>query len=70
MSGCDQKKGLLGRCRKAMMHPGDHDNGKVTWPRAGLDLRIYQKALAVKEQMVAEQRRLDELTARHERGEL
>jgi hypothetical protein len=28
MAGCDQKKGLLGKCRKEMLHPGDHDNGK------------------------------------------
>lgn len=70
MSRCDQKKGLLGYCKKEMLHPGDHDNGKTTWPRTGMDQRIYLKALAVSEGLRAEQRRLEELAERHERGEL
>ena len=70
MAGCDQKKGLLGKCRKEMLHPGDHDNGKTTWPRIGSDLRIYQIALSESERLRAEHRRLQELTERHERGEL
>ena len=66
MSRCDQKKGLFGRCTRESVHPGDHDNGKVTWPRTGSDLQIYQIALAEIERRRAEQRRLRELVERHE----
>lgn len=64
MPRCDQKKGLFGYCKKESLHTGDHDNGKTTWPRVGSDLRIYQKALAVADQLRAEQQRLDETVKR------
>lgn len=70
MAGCGQKKGLFGYCKKESVHPGDHDNGKVTWPRVGSDLQIYLGALSRIEEMRIEQRRLADLAARHERGEL
>jgi hypothetical protein len=70
MSGCGQRKGLLGYCKKESLHPGDHDNGKTTWPRTGTDREIYLKALAVEERILAEHRRLSELAERRERGEL
>jgi hypothetical protein len=69
MSRCDQKKGLFGRCTRESLHPGDHDNGKVTWPRMGGDLMVYQYALQELERRRAQQRQLQELAERHERGE-
>ena len=66
MSRCDQKKGLFAYCRKEKLHPGNHDNGKTTWPRVGSDLRIYQLTLAELERLHAERRRLDALVDRHE----
>ena len=41
MSRCDQKQGLLGYCKKESMHPGDHYNGKIRWPRTGIDQEKY-----------------------------
>jgi hypothetical protein len=50
MSRCDQRKGFLGYCKKDRMHPGDHDNGKETWPRTGSDQKNYQEHLYVMEE--------------------
>jgi hypothetical protein len=69
MSSCGQKKGLFGYCKRESLHPGDHDNGKTTWPRTGSDLRIYQLALAEVERLRAEQLRLEEIAKRHEQKE-
>lgn len=68
--GCGQKKGFFRYCVKGSLHPGDHDNGKVTWPRIGLDLEIYLLALAKKEEYLAEHRRLLDLAERRNRGEI
>ena len=51
MSGCAWRKGFLGYCKKDSMHPGDHDNGKETWPRTGSDLEGYQDHLYVQEEI-------------------
>jgi hypothetical protein len=69
MSSCGRKKGLSGYCKKDLLHPGDHDNGKKTWPRTGGDLRIYQLALAEVERFRAEQSQLNEKVQRHEQKE-
>src|SRR6266496_2552971 len=70
MSRCDGKRGIFGRCTKEQTHPGDHDNGKSTWPRVGMDLEIYLRTLSYLEEMNAEERRLQGLAERHERGDL
>jgi hypothetical protein len=49
MNRCDQRRGIFGRCRLEMLHPGDHDDGKGTWPRTGIDLDIYLEAMAIVE---------------------
>jgi hypothetical protein len=68
MSKCRQKKGLFGYCRKESMHPGDHDNGRTTWPRVGSDLRIYRLATTEVDRLRAERRRLDAPVERHGQG--
>jgi hypothetical protein len=52
------------------MHAGEHDNGKTTWPRTGGDLEIHLMALSKLEEMKKERARLQDLSDRHERGEL
>ena len=66
MDRCDGRSGLFGRCHKQSLHPGDHDNGKKTWPRLGSDLQIYRLALAELDRLRAEQRRLAAIAQRHE----
>jgi hypothetical protein len=70
MDRCEQRRGLLGRCKLEKVHPGEHDNGKVTWPRTGSDLRIHQMTLSQLEEMRQERARLQALSDRHDRGEL
>jgi hypothetical protein len=70
MSRCEEKRGLLGRCKLETMHAGEHDNGKTTWPRIGADLEIHLRALSHLEEMKKERARLQDLSDRHERGEL
>src|ERR1022692_3714405 len=65
MSQCDKKKGLFGRRKKdSNLHPGDHDNGKTTWPRTGSDLHIYELALVEFERLQIERRQREELLNR------
>ena len=64
MNRCDERSGLFGRCQKEGLHPGDHDNGKKTWPRQGADLHVYQLALAELERVRAEQKRLEDIVQR------
>ena len=63
---CNQRKGPLGRCRKEILHPGDHDNGSTTWPRTGQDLSIYQGAVAKLELEEEERLQRQELVNRYE----
>jgi hypothetical protein len=66
MSRCDKKQGLFGYCTKEKLHPGDHDNGKKTWPRVGTELRIYERTLLELERLRAERQQLDALVERHQ----
>jgi hypothetical protein len=67
---CSEKRGLLGRCKLESLHAGDHDNGKMTWPRQGADLEIYLHALDYIDRQRKERARLQGLADQHERGEL
>jgi hypothetical protein len=67
---CHARRGILfGRCKKEELHAGDHDNGKETWPRTGIDLEIYTRALSYIEERHAETERRQRLARQYEERE-
>lgn len=63
---CDAKSGLFSRCKREMLHPGEHDDGKKRWPRVGIDQEVYLEALEILEKRKQQRAHRQSLVDKHE----
>lgn len=60
MTRCKEKDGLFGRCKLEHLHPGDHDNGKKTWPLSRYEVSFRAQVQMATDRLRAERRQEEE----------